>query len=259
LFTGKYPSMIKLTSIALLLALSIPAAAQVSEPNAESAYPPPSKGDRPDIPGTFALELGLNKALDAPDRFSTALWGSRTINVYYQYEMRIMKSKFSIVPGFGLSLERYKFKNLATLGYDPAANDSLKLLLPTENTIPEMRKSQLVTNYFEVPLELRFSTNPSDPARSFKIGVGGRIGYLYDGFTKLKYKENGETKQLKDKQDWNLTRFRYGVFGKIGLGNFSLFGYYNLTPLFEEGKGPGEKNVVKDFQTFTLGFSLSAF
>jgi hypothetical protein len=251
--------MIKLPLIALIIAFSLPAAAQVSEPGAESAYPPPEKGDRPDIPGTFALELGINKGLDAPSRFSTGLWGSRTINVYYQYEIRILQSKFSIVPGFGLSLERYKFKNGATLGYDPAPDDSLKLFLPAESGITGLRKSQLVTNYFEVPLELRFNTHPSDPARGFKVGVGGRIGYLYDSFSKLKYKVDGETRQLKDKQNWNLNRFRYGVFGKIGFGNFSFFGYYNLTPLFEEGKGPYEKNIATDFQTMTVGISLSAF
>jgi hypothetical protein len=256
LFTGKYRSMIKFASFALLIAFALPAAAQVSEPNAESAYTPP-KGDRPNIPGTFVLELGINSALDAPEKFDIGLWGSRTMNVYYTYEIRIAQSKFSLVPGFGLSLERFKFKSGATLGYD--AEDSLKLILPTEGTIPGIRKSQLVTNYFEVPLELRFSTNPSDPGRSFKIGVGGRIGYMYDAFSKIKYKEDGETKQLKDKQNFNLTRFRYGVYTKIGIGNFALFGYYNLTPLFEEGKGPYDKNVAQDFQTVTVGFSLSAF
>lgn len=247
--------MTKLAVITLLIAFTLPATAQISEPNAESAYAPRQSGS-PNIPGAFVLELGINSALDAPDRFDIGLWGSRTVNVYYQYEIRIMESKFSVVPGFGLSLERFKFKNGATLGYD---EDSLKLFLPSETGMTGLRKSQLVTNYFDVPLELRYSTNPSDPARSFKVAIGGRIGYLYDSFTKLKYKEDGETKQLKDKQNWNLTRFRYGVYGKFGIGNFSLFAYYNLTPLFQEGKGPGQNNTVTDFQTATVGISLSAF
>ena len=248
--------MIKTVSFAILFALSFAAAAQISEPNAPSVNPP-SQGDRPNIPGAFVLEFGLNNSLDAPDRFDAALWGSRTVNIYYQYEIRILQSKFSLVPGFGVSLERFKFKNGATLGYD--AEDSLKLLLPAETGLTGIKKSQLVNNYFEIPLELRFTSNPSDPARAFKIGVGGRIGYLYDGFSKLKYKADGETRQLKDKQDWNLTKLRYGIYGKVGLGNFSLFTYYNLTPLFEEGEGPNENNIATDFQTVTVGISLSAF
>ena len=122
--------MIRTASLILLLAITIPAAAQVSEPGADSAYPAPKQGDQPDIPGTIMLELGINSALDAPDRFDAGFWGSRTVNVYYTYEMRILNSKFSVVPGIGLSLERFKFKNGATLGYD--AEDSLKLFLPAE-------------------------------------------------------------------------------------------------------------------------------
>src|SRR5688572_11797046 len=107
--------MIKTVSFAILFALSFAAAAQISEPNAESAYSSQKEGDQPNIPGTFTLELGLNSALNAPDKFEPALWGSRTINVYYQYEFRILQSKFSVVPGIGLSLERFKFKNGAIL------------------------------------------------------------------------------------------------------------------------------------------------
>ncbi len=243
--------MIKLASIAILIATSISAAAQTTEPT-------PKKYNRPDIPGAFVLELGINRTLNAPSNFSLGLWGSRSLNVYYQYNIRILKSNFSFVPGIGLSLERFKLKNGATLGYDPA-DDSLKLFTPAETGMTGIRKSHLVNNYIEVPLELRFSTNPDDPGRSFTAGVGARIGYMYDSFSKLKYKEDGETKQLKDKQNWNLTQLRYGIYGKIGIGNFSLFGYYNLTPLFEEGKGPGEKSVVTDFQTVTMGISLSGF
>lgn len=246
--------MIKTVCFAFLFAISFATTAQISEPGATSV---PRDREQPDIPGTFTLELGLNNALDAPSRFDAALWGSRSLNVYYQREIRILESKFSLVPGIGLSLERFKFKNGAILGYD--AEDSLKLLLPAETPMTGLKKSQLVTNYLDIPVELRFSTNPSDPNRSFKAAIGGRVGYMYDSFSKIKYAEDGETKRLKDKQDWNLTKFRYGVYTRIGIGNFSIFGYYNLTPLFEEGKGPYEKNVKTDFQTMTVGISLSAF
>lgn len=251
--------MIRTISIIALLAITLPAAAQVADPNTEAATRSPRSGGSPNIPGTFMVELGINSALDAPSRFDAALWGSRTVNIYYTRDLQIMKSKFSIVPGIGLSLERFKFKNFATLGYD--AEDSLKLLIPSETpNVTFEKKSQLITNYVDIPVELRFTSNPNDPNRAFKIGIGGRIGYMYDAFTKMKYKPDGEDmKQLKDKQNFNLNRLRYGVFGRFGIGNFSLFGYYNLTPLFEEGKGPYEKNVKQDFQTVTIGISLSAF
>ena len=218
-----------------------------------TATPTPKKG-RPDIPGTFVLELGLNRGANAPSSFDLGLWGSRTINVYYQYELRIAKSRFSVVPGIGLSLERFKFRDQTVL---TEAEDSVYLFLTPEEI--NIKKSHFVTNYVDVPLELRYSSKPQDPARSFKMSIGGRIGYLYDSFNKLKYRENGETIRIKEKRDFNATNLRYGVSTKIGFGNFALFGYYNLTNLFEDGKGIPENGVVKDFPTYTIGISLSSF
>ncbi|HEX6222910.1 MAG TPA: porin family protein [Chryseolinea sp.] len=218
---------------------------------------------RPDIPGTFAMELGFNFDTGAPEEFSLGFWGSRTFNLYYQYEFRILKSSFSFVPGIGLSLERFKFNNEYTLDHDPGDPRSMVMIPPGENVYPNIKKSQLITNYIDVPLELRYSTNPDDPARSFKVSFGGRIGYMYDSFTKMKYKEDSEVKKVKDKQDFNLSKLRYGLTARLGIGSFSLFGYYNLTPLFEEGEGisdisasGAEKN---DFSTLTIGISLASF
>src|SRR5690606_27997307 len=210
---------------------------------------------RPDIPGTFTLELGLNRGLEAPEDFKLGLWGSRTINVYYSYNFRILNSRFSFVPGIGLSLERFKFRSGHILGYAGTGRDSVRLygVSETNTAYPGLRKTQLVTNYIDVPLEIRYSTKPDDPARSFKISVGGRIGYMYDAFNKIKYKQDGEVKQIKDKQFHNLNRFRYGLMAKVGVGNLSLFGYYNISPLFKEGKGFYENGVANDFATTTIG------
>jgi hypothetical protein len=213
---------------------------------------------RPDIPGTFVVEFGLNRDIEAPSNFSLFLWGSRATNIYYQYDIRILQSRMSFVPGFGLSLERFAFKRQRTIGYDD--NGDVRLFnYTTSSPTPGIKKSMLVTNYVSVPLELRYSTKPEDPSRSFKAGVGFRVGYMYDSFSKVKYREDGETKVLKDKQNFNLNRFRYGVFAKVGGGNFAVFGHYNLTNLFEDGKGPYIGDVVQDFQTYTIGISLSSF
>ena len=219
---------------------------------------------RPDIPGTFALEFGFNQDLSAPNEFDLGFWGSRTANLYYQYDVRILKSSFSFVPGIGLSLERFKFSNDNTLGYADGDLESIVMISPADAGFTDIKKSHLITNYIDVPLEIKYSTKPDDPARSFKISVGGRVGYLYDSFTKVKYKEDGDVKKLKNKEDFNLNKFRYGLSGRIGIGNFSFFCYYNLTPLFEEDKGlsdiiSGESPVKNDFNTLTIGISLASF
>ena len=245
----------KIAAFALLLGITFTASAQNETPEKFSR--------RPDIPGTFVLEFGFNRDLSAPEDFSLGFFGSRAVNIYYQYDIRILKSSFSFVPGIGLSLERFKFGNEYTLDYDANDLGSIVMVAPANAPVPDIRKSQLITNYIDIPLEIKYSTKPDDPARSFKISVGGRVGYMYDSFTKIKYKEDGEVKKLKSKEDFNLNKFRYGLTARIGIGNFSLFGYYNLTPLFEEGKGlsdiSSENTVKNDFSTLTIGISLASF
>lgn len=214
---------------------------------------------KPNIPGNFVFEFGFNQPFDRDSLFNLNFWGSRTLNIYYQYDIRLFQSKFSLVPGIGVSLERYKFSNLYTLAYTSDGTDEALALVPAYPAIPlsSLRKSMLITNFIDIPVELRFSTRPDDPVRSFKASIGGRIGYLYDAFTKIVYKEEGEKKIIKDKQNFNLTRFRYGTFVKIGAGNISAFAYYNLTPIFKEDEGPLPGKT--DMQNFTVGISLSGF
>ncbi len=213
---------------------------------------------RPDIPGAFVIEYGFNFAPTAPKDFDANFLGSTTFNLYYQYEFRIAKSHFSFVPGIGFSFERFKFKNGYVLNNYPNG-DSVKMLSRVDAGYPKLKKSKLITNYVEVPLEFRYSLNPDDPARSFKISLGGRIGYLFDSFEKVKYREDGQTKKFKDKQDFNLSQFRYGLTSRLSFGSFSIFGYYNLNPLFQKNNGPVLNGVRTEFNTFTVGLSLSSF
>lgn len=243
--------MTKLTVLLFLVSLSVTTFGQTTETK--------SRVGRPDLPGIVTLEFGLNRGLDAPDRFDLGLFGSRSINIYYQYELRILNSRMSFVPGIGLSLERFKFRNGDILTFPGDNRDSVILVRMADHQITRLKKSQLITNYIDVPLELRYTSNPDDAARSFKISVGARVGYLYDAMTKIKFREDGELKQIKDKQNFNLNRLRYGVSAKVGFGNFALFGYYNLSPLFKEREGIYNMGRPIDFNTFTVGISLASF
>ncbi len=251
--------MMKYVGTFALLLFALATFGQTETAPAAATTTPAKRYSRPDIPGTFAIEIGVNNAAGKPDKFDLGFWGSRTINLYYSYDLRLFKSKMSLVPGIGLSFERFKFRNEAVMRVYPSG-DSLKLLDATTAGFSNLKKSMLITNYIDVPIELRYSSRPDDPTRSFKLGIGYRVGYMIEAYTKLKYTQDGETRKLKDTQGFHLQRFRHGVFAKIGLGNVSLFGYYNLTPLFEPGKGPVEKRVASpDFNTFTLGLSFASF
>ncbi len=222
-----------------------------------SPAPAKKKAFRPDIPGSLVVELGINfKNGVVPPDFKVGFWGSRTMNFYYQYPVRLFKSNFSIIPGLGLSLERWKLTNGYTLAPKPIA-DGTYPLVPATDVLPgvEIKRSQLINNYLEMPIELRFDTNPEDIARSFNVSIGGRVGWLYDSFTKIDYSEGGESKSLKDKQLHGMNTLRYGMYSRVGIGGFSLFGYYNISPMFQEGKGP----IQTQMNSVTIGISVNGF
>lgn len=226
---------------------------------------PEKKVARPDIPGNFMIDVGVNRALDRPNNFRQGFWGSRTVNLYYQYPIRLGKTKFSFNPGIGLSLERWKFTNGFTLrdtveltstgGIAETQIEQYNLVRGSSILGVSARKSMFVTNYVEVPLEFRFDTRPEDIARSFNVAIGGRVGVLYDAFTKLKYEQDGEMITLKNKRNFGLNSIRYGVYLRFGIGGFNWFVNYNLSDTFASGKGPAGTTM----NSFTAGISVNGF
>ncbi len=221
-----------------------------------SAQEKSKKAAMPDIPGSFIIDFGFNRAINPPDKFSQDFWGSRTVNVYYRYPVRFGRTKFSVIPSIGLSLERYKFSNNFTLDRTPASDGTYPLFIATTqfpNTT--IIKSMLVTNYLELPIGFRYDTKPEDIASSVSFELGGRVGVLYQSFTKVKYEENGETKKAFDEQRHGLNSLRYGLYGRFGIGGFNFFTFYNLSPTFEANKGPGKTTM----NSFTFGISINGF
>ncbi len=66
---------------------------------------------------------------------------------------------------------------------------------------------------------------------------------------------NGDIIKQKNKDPLNINRFRYGAYGRIGIGTFNLFFYYGFSELFESGKGPEGTKAT----TITIGVSITGF
>ncbi len=212
---------------------------------------------RPDLPGAFLIEFGFNRAQGStPANFEQGFWGSRTLNLYYQYPIRLWNTKFSYRPTFGLSLERYKLTNNYTLDKQLSGDGTYRLLPASELGMPNADKSMVIMNYLEImPAEFRFDTKPNDPNRSIHVTAGIRLGVLFETHTKVNYSINNESVTAKDAQSHGMSPVRLGYYGKVGIGSFSLFGYYNATPIFQENKGPNQTKM----NTLTIGISLSGF
>lgn len=207
---------------------------------------------RPDLPGHFLFDLGLNAGINPPAKaWRKGFWGSRTVNAYYYHPIKLAGEKFTLNPGIGLSMERFKFTNFYLLK-DTLPDAEQYDLIPNK-VYPGLKKSQLVMNYLEIPLEVRFTANPADPSRTFWATLGGRIGYNINTHTKIKFKEDGEMNYLKEKWRHGVSRVRYSVGARFGVGGFGWFAYYNVTPLFEKDKGPSKT----DMSVLTAGITIN--
>jgi hypothetical protein len=206
-----------------------------------------------DVPGQFVVDFGLNRLNETPKGMELKTWGSRSITFYYMYEVQLWNEKFTLHPGIGIASDKYSFKeDITVLRTD--GNGQINIL-PLSNS--DLRKSWLATDYIDIPLEFRFRTNPGRNA--FRLAVGGKVGVLYATRTKLKFKDEGndEMIKVKEKNDYGVNRWRYGLIGRIGLGPVNLFGFYSMNELFESSALQSIDSSVRP-QTFTLGITLTA-
>lgn len=96
----------------------------------------------------------------------------------------------------------------------------------------DYEKNKFVSTYLELPIEFRVITKGRNP---FKFAAGFRLGYLLSDHQKIIDTEG--KRKLYDFND--ITKWRYGVSARIGMGIVQLTGFYSLTPLIE-----GSDNVI---------------
>lgn len=85
--------------------------------------------------------------------------------------------------------------------------------------------------------------------KGFRFGVGGYAGLRIGSHTKFKYKENGDKEKDKERDNFFLENFRYGLRAQVGWKGIELFGMYDLNNVFSAGRGP-ELNAI------TFGITL---
>ena len=245
--------MMRLLAVAVLsFVLSATGYAQEMSPTNLTTQDPSritAPGAEPDLPGTLTMNFGFNFLSNAPDNMELRFWKSKGVSFYYLYDMPIGESKFSFHPGLGVAFESYAFTQNVTVDY-PIGGDSAQIVSLDAEQYETVDKSKLVTHYVDVPLEFRFYTKENQ--RGFMVALGGKVGYLFSSYTKIKYENEGRDFTQKTRQDFNLNRLRYGVHGRLGFRGIHLNGQYLFSDLFKSDGGPQVNN-------FKVGLSVALF
>jgi hypothetical protein len=176
----------------------------------------------------------------------------RTFNAYLMFDFPFKTNPhWSAAAGLGIAADNVYF-NKSSVEIAGTTNTLVFRNLADTN---HFKKYKLATAYAEVPVELRYSTKPDDNRRSVKFALGVKVGTLLNAHTKgrLLQRKDGNTindykEKLFGKRYFN--KQRLAATARIGFGHFSVFGTYQLTPLFKEGLAPTIRPV-------TVGLTLS--
>lgn len=203
-----------------------------------------------------AFQIGINSYLSTDKTTSLpasmdfmSLNTNKSINIninMLQQSFGLIGRSLGLVSGLGLEFTNYVFD-----GNNSIMKDASGVIVADVKSF-KLDKSKLTTSYLTVPLILEFQF-PGE-RRSNRLYInGGVVGGLKLGsHTKIKYKENGDKQDEKDKNDFNLNSLRYGFTGRIGIKHLSIYGTYYPVALFEKNKGP-------ELYPFMVGFSFDGF
>ncbi|NQZ75734.1 MAG: hypothetical protein HRT61_06420 [Ekhidna sp.] len=93
--------------------------------------------------------------------------------------------------------------------------------------------------------------------KGFRFGVGGYAGYRIGSHSKFKFKEDGDRERDKERDNFFLENFRYGIRAQVGWKGVELFASYDLNEVFSAGRGPIDANGNNaSLNAVTFGITL---
>ena len=164
---------------------------------------------------------------------------------FMQYSIGLQKNRNNLgfVTGMGLNFSNYRFDSQNILIKDPITGNTIGELVDTP-----VKKNKLTTAFINVPLLLELQI-PSKEEHRFFVSAGGYCGFNLGAHTKVIYDDGGKKDKQKSHGNLNVQPFQYGLSARMGYRFIKLFANYNLSPLFDDGKGP-------EVYPFSIGLTL---
>jgi hypothetical protein len=206
-----------------------------------------TKGDR------LVIDV-FNDMWQDVDSNVTASSYSPGMNFYGMYNIYLGGS-FGIGFGFGFGMHNFRSDAFPV---KEVVYDSIHGYTETGNTIfqnipgsvnnkkVEYDINKMSMAYFDIPLELRYK-NTTSKGKVIRFSIGGKAGYLINGHTKYRGTKftpasdsdagTADVKYKTFKID-NIENLRYGAVIRFGYSYFNVYGYYSLSKIFKEDKGP---------------------
>jgi hypothetical protein len=201
----------------------------------------------------FVIQYGSDSWTNRPDSVRTGGF-SRHFNMYFMLDKPFKTSqKLSIAYGVGIGSSNMFFNNT----YVDVKSNTAKLPFTAVDSVNHFSKFKVTTIYAEIPVELRYYSNPANPNSSWKYALGLKVGTLIKSYTKGKnlVTKNGTTiygpsyiAKESNKRFFNGTML--AVTGRIGYGFVSFDMGYQFNGVLKDGTGA-------TMNKFSFGITIS--
>ena len=199
------------------------------------------------------IQYGSDSWTSRPDSVRTGGF-SRHFNMYFMFDKPFKTNpKLSIAFGVGIGSSNMFFENTKV---DLKSNSS-RLPFTAVDSTDHFKKYKVVNIYGEIPIELRYYSNPANPNKSWKAALGVKVGTLLKTYTKGKDFVSkgggsiyGPTYIVKENNKRFFNTTMLAVTGRIGYGFMSLDAGYQFNGVLKDGAGA-------TMNRFSLGLTIS--
>jgi hypothetical protein len=223
-------------SLSLLFCTAI-----IAQEKSSSSKPKIDLSGRPN--DHLMLQLGYAQWVGVPD--TIAMGGfSKTINVYLMMDFPFKNNpKLSVGVGAGIGSDHLMFSKL-NIGLKDGGN---KLPFTNVRDTNHFKKTKLATSYVEAPIELRYSANPAT-GKGLKVALGIKVGQLINVHTRSAKLQNRNENLIndyvvKESSSRFINGTRLAGTLRLGIGRFTMFTSYQLTPVIRDGFGPAVRTL----------------
>lgn len=201
------------------------------------------------------FQIGYLTWLQKPDSIATKGL-SRTVNAYFSFDFPFKTDpRFSVGLGAGVGADNMFFDKDARRNLSINNNSGFQFVPHAgRDTLNRYKSMKLATVYLEAPVELRFMVDPTKPNKSLKFALGVKVGTIISATDKTRFTTdaNGYTAYtLKEKDRKHFNNLRLAATARIGMGNFAIFGQYQINDMIKEGQGPNQIRPISFGLTLT--------
>jgi hypothetical protein len=190
----------------------------------------------------FVFAFGLNNVVTDGENLEDSdyrVWGSHFYEWGVTYNSRIFKNNNLLHAKYGLTL---MYNNLRPTDNRYFVKNGNQTNL--ETSAIHLDDSRFRNVYLTMPLFLEFDFTPKKMSKdgtktyfktheSIRLGIGGYSGIRIKSKQLLHYEENGDDVKSKQKGDFNVSNFNYGISAYLGYKSTSLYVKYDLNPMFK--------------------------